>query len=197
MSSGKGLAGAFYRRLAAHGQVDRAVNEARSTLITANRPDAYLPVLFMRMASGLLWEATPAEKASPARVRPGRTINTGGGAYIEGGVNTGGGDFVGRDKITYAMPSTPDPVAFRAIRRQIAQEFDPDTRADLENAVARLEAEARKGPAASEARILQWLTFLSGSSPKVWRTAVDAFQDPGSGLPPAFGRAAGRSQNAA
>jgi hypothetical protein len=30
---------------------------------------------------------------------PSRTINTGGGAYIEGGVDTGGGDFVGRDKV--------------------------------------------------------------------------------------------------
>jgi hypothetical protein len=31
-----------------------------------------------------------------------RKIDTGGGAYIEGGVSTGGGDFVGRDKITYS-----------------------------------------------------------------------------------------------
>lgn len=29
-----------------------------------------------------------------------RTIDTGGGAYVEGQVNTGGGDFVGRDKIS-------------------------------------------------------------------------------------------------
>jgi len=29
-------------------------------------------------------------------------IDTGGGAHIEGGVNTGGGDFVGRDKVIYA-----------------------------------------------------------------------------------------------
>ena len=30
--------------------------------------------------------------------KDGRKINTGGGAYVEGGVNTGGGDFVGRDQ---------------------------------------------------------------------------------------------------
>lgn len=193
MSSGQSLAGAFYRRLAAHGQVDLAVNEARSTLITANRPDAHLPVLFMRLASGRLWEETPAEKPPPARLRPGRTINTGGGAYIEGNLNTGGGDFVGRDKITYTMPSTPDPVAFRAIRRLVAQEFDPDTRADLENAITRLEAEARKGLDASEERVLQWLNFLSSSSPQIWRAAMEAFQESGSSLPAAFRRAAGRS----
>jgi len=31
--------------------------------------------------------------------QPGEQINTGGGAYVEGNVDTGGGDFVGRDKI--------------------------------------------------------------------------------------------------
>jgi HEAT repeat protein len=45
----------FYRRLMEHGQVDLATNEARSTLLTAGRPDAAVPVLFMRIESGLLW----------------------------------------------------------------------------------------------------------------------------------------------
>ncbi|RLC90474.1 MAG: hypothetical protein DRI79_04945 [Chloroflexi bacterium] len=47
----------FYRRLLEHGQVDLAVNEARSTLLTAGRPDAAVPVLFMRLKSGQLWGA--------------------------------------------------------------------------------------------------------------------------------------------
>ena len=45
----------FYPRLLAHGYVDQAVNEARSTLLTAGRPDAAVPVLFMRLKSGQLW----------------------------------------------------------------------------------------------------------------------------------------------
>jgi len=45
----------FYRRLLGHGQVDLAMNEARSTLLTAGRPDAAVPVLFMRLKSGQLW----------------------------------------------------------------------------------------------------------------------------------------------
>jgi hypothetical protein len=49
------LSSVFYRRLAEHGVVDRAVNEARSTLVTAGRPDAAVPVLFMRLKSGELW----------------------------------------------------------------------------------------------------------------------------------------------
>lgn len=45
----------FYPRLLEHGQVDLAVNEARSTLLTVGRADAAVPVLFMRLKSGQLW----------------------------------------------------------------------------------------------------------------------------------------------
>jgi outer membrane protein assembly factor BamB len=45
-----------YRRLAKHGLIDLAVNEARSALVTAGRPDAGVPVLFMRLKSGKVWE---------------------------------------------------------------------------------------------------------------------------------------------
>jgi hypothetical protein len=49
------LSQVFYRRLLEHGQVDLAMNEARSTLLTAGRPDAGVPVLFMRLKSGQIW----------------------------------------------------------------------------------------------------------------------------------------------
>ena len=49
------FSGAFYKRLLEHGQVDLAVNEARSALLTAGRPDAAVPALFMRLKSGQLW----------------------------------------------------------------------------------------------------------------------------------------------
>jgi len=45
----------FYQRLLEHGQVDLAANQARSLLLTAGRPDAAVPVLFMRLKSGRLW----------------------------------------------------------------------------------------------------------------------------------------------
>ncbi|MCP4536456.1 MAG: CHAT domain-containing protein [Chloroflexi bacterium] len=47
---------AFYQRLADHGTVDCAMNEARSILLTVKRPDAAVPVLFMRFRDGQLWE---------------------------------------------------------------------------------------------------------------------------------------------
>ena len=53
---------AFYRRLAEHGMVDCALNEARSTLLTARQPDAAVPVLFMRLKSGQLWGSEAEEQ---------------------------------------------------------------------------------------------------------------------------------------
>ncbi len=47
----------FYQRLLEHGEVDLAVNEARGALLTKGRPDAAVPVLFMRLKSGQLWGA--------------------------------------------------------------------------------------------------------------------------------------------
>lgn len=44
----------FYRQLLAHGQVDLACNEARSTLLSARLPGQAIPVLFMRLLKGQL-----------------------------------------------------------------------------------------------------------------------------------------------
>jgi hypothetical protein len=44
----------FYGSLVEHGQVDRASNAARASVITARLPGAAIPVLFMRLRSGQL-----------------------------------------------------------------------------------------------------------------------------------------------
>jgi hypothetical protein len=49
------FSGAFYKRLVEHGQIDRAGNEARSSLLTSGRPDAIVPVTFLRLKSAQLW----------------------------------------------------------------------------------------------------------------------------------------------
>ena len=49
------LCATFYQRLLEHGQVDLALNEARSALLSSARHDAAVPVLFMRLKSGQLW----------------------------------------------------------------------------------------------------------------------------------------------
>jgi hypothetical protein len=49
------FARAFYHGLLQHGQVDLAGNEARSALLTAELSGAAVPVLFMRLRTGLLF----------------------------------------------------------------------------------------------------------------------------------------------
>lgn len=56
----------FYEELARHGEVDRALNAARSLLLTGQAPDAATPVLLMRMKDEQLWEPLWA-KTNPYR----------------------------------------------------------------------------------------------------------------------------------
>jgi hypothetical protein len=46
----------FYRHLLAHGEVDRACNSARSVLLTSKTSGAGVPVLFLRLKDGLLFD---------------------------------------------------------------------------------------------------------------------------------------------
>ena len=46
----------FYHQLLQHGRVDLAGNQARSTVLTAGLPGAAIPVLFMRLPAGQLFE---------------------------------------------------------------------------------------------------------------------------------------------
>lgn len=59
IQTAQALSQAFYQNLARHSVVDQAMNEARSTLLTADRPDAAVPVLYMRLKSGQLWSEEP------------------------------------------------------------------------------------------------------------------------------------------
>jgi WD40 repeat protein len=64
------LSGEFYKRLAEHGEVDRALNQARRQVFDARRTDWAIPVLFMRIKSGRLFgaeldEETPAPGEPP------------------------------------------------------------------------------------------------------------------------------------
>jgi hypothetical protein len=57
LTSARMFSAALYERLLAHGLIDLAANEARGTLLTAGRPDAAVPVLFMRLRDGRLWDS--------------------------------------------------------------------------------------------------------------------------------------------
>ncbi len=60
---------AFYRALVQGGAVDRAANVARSFLLTQGRPDAAIPVLFMRLRSGRLWDGEGASEVPDSGMR--------------------------------------------------------------------------------------------------------------------------------
>ncbi len=64
------LSTTFYERLTEHGTVDLAMNEARSTLVTAGRPDAAVPVLFMRLKSGQVWSDESNEGGAVLGAKP-------------------------------------------------------------------------------------------------------------------------------
>jgi len=71
IQTAQALSQAFYQNLTRHGVVDQAMNEARSTLLTADRPDAAVPVLFMRLKSGQLWSEEPEVSVpQPEKKRP-------------------------------------------------------------------------------------------------------------------------------
>ncbi len=57
MRSAQKIAYTFYAGLADHGTVDRAMNQARDALLATELPGLTAPVLFMRLASGRLWDA--------------------------------------------------------------------------------------------------------------------------------------------
>ena len=51
----------------------------------------------------------------------GRRINTGGGAYIEGGLHTGGGDFVGRDQTKVTIGAGADKGSLADLIQLVAE----------------------------------------------------------------------------
>ncbi|MBL8056659.1 MAG: CHAT domain-containing protein, partial [Anaerolineales bacterium] len=61
----RALAGEFYARLAEHGEVDRALNQARLQVFDPKRTEWAIPVLFMRMRKGRLFGAEDEEAPAP------------------------------------------------------------------------------------------------------------------------------------
>lgn len=60
----------FYRRLLDHGEVDRALNEARNLLLALPSGDWSIPVLYMRLSDGRLLKKPAPPPATPAVDKP-------------------------------------------------------------------------------------------------------------------------------
>jgi hypothetical protein len=58
-ATGRRFAHEFYRQLLNHGIVDLAANQARATLLTRTLPGSAIPLLYMRLPDGCLFEIAP------------------------------------------------------------------------------------------------------------------------------------------
>ncbi|MGH8628582.1 MAG: hypothetical protein ACREYC_26055, partial [Gammaproteobacteria bacterium] len=81
-----------------------------------------------------------------------QTIDTGGGAYVGGSVDTGG-DFVGRDRITLGVsPRDLEPL-FSSLLAVVAQKAPADKQAAAVKQVEELKAEVAKGKQADDSKL--------------------------------------------
>lgn len=73
MATARQFSATLYDQLLKNAPIDLAVNQARGTLLTTGRPDAAVPVLFMRLKDGRLWSLSdqlPTSKPSAAPAAP-------------------------------------------------------------------------------------------------------------------------------
>jgi len=59
METVKQIMPVFFRELAKDGQVDRAMAVARSIAVSHNRPDFWMPALYLRLRGGRIWQTEP------------------------------------------------------------------------------------------------------------------------------------------
>ncbi|MEI7848496.1 MAG: hypothetical protein WCK35_22030 [Chloroflexota bacterium] len=131
-------------------------------------------------------------------------VNTEGGAYVHGNVNTGGGDFVGRDKkvsggersVVIGGNATGSPIVvgdhntvtntnthnniFAPVYRAIQQAALPtQVKADLQAEVKEIEAEVVKGELLDESFLARRLRNLKRMAPEIAEVAFAALAGPG------------------
>ncbi len=119
------LAQLFYESLADGYAVDTALAQARKAIyLDGSVMEWGTPALFSRADDNRLFALE--QPNSPEAPSSSTVIHTGGGAYIGGSVNLGGGDFVGRDKnvksidARSARESAPEPLQREEIRLDVA-----------------------------------------------------------------------------
>lgn len=139
-----------------------------------------------------------------------RTVNTGGGAYVEGNVNTGG-DFIGRDKIDnrggFYQPGwqvgTVNQISggnitlsqlFNPIYTQIEMRAaDPNVDKDeITETVKKIETEAARGNVANAGKVERWLTTLRDIAPDILEVTAGVLVNPVAGIAEGIRIIAGR-----
>jgi len=112
-------------------------------------------------------------------------IETGGGAYIAGQVDTGGGDFVGRDQVKQVGLNGSDIAElFKPIYATIEARLgtSPEDRADMKAEVQEIQAEVAKGDKADEGFLARRLRNLKRMAPDVLEVVLATLANPAAGL---------------
>ncbi len=168
-------------------QAIQGINTDPAVLIEIEMIEAELADLEAELAAGPETRG-PAHPAEPVPSdRPGQTyyINTGGGAYILGQVNTGGGDFAGRDQVKTTGPDA-DAIAqvFEAIYARIEARpaTGPEDKADLKIDVQEIQAEIKKGEGVDEAFLSRRLRNIQRMAPDILEVVLAALTGPAAGL---------------
>lgn len=110
-------------------------------------------------------------------INTGTKIDTGGGAYVSGNVNTGS-DFVGRDKITQGIAPGDLESLFTPLLEAIAQQAPPDQRAAAVRQVEELKAEVGKDSDADDSKMAKIVDGLAAMIPGAIGTIVSLFATP-------------------
>ncbi|MFZ0255515.1 MAG: toll/interleukin-1 receptor domain-containing protein [Gammaproteobacteria bacterium] len=105
-------------------------------------------------------------------------INTAGGTYVGGGVDTGGGDFIGRDKLTFGTsPRDLEPL-FAPLLAAVAQHASRDKQAAAVQQVQALKVEVAKGQHADDSKVAKILDGLVAMVPGAVGAVVSLFAAP-------------------
>ena len=134
------------------------------------------------------WASAGPTTSSPSQ-QGGTTqiINTGGGAYFAGRIDTGGGEFAGHDKVVtynYGSSAADLTTLFEAIQQQI-KDRPEDSNVDKEeisDEVKRIGQEAAKGDEANPKKVERWLSNLAGMAPDILEVTVASLTNPAAGV---------------
>ena len=122
-----------------------------------------------------------------------RVISTGGGAYVEGQVDTGGGDFIGRDKTISAAEIKN---VFTPIYENIDSkpQISPEDKSDLKAEVQEVETEVAKGEEADESFLARRFRNIGRTAPDILDVVLATLTNPTAGFAMAVAKIAEKAK---
>ena len=115
---------------------------------------------------------------------PKKVVTTGGGAHIGGNVNTGGGDFVGRDRIVQGNEIRANQISSQDLQRLFEPlmksilEVPASNQPDALNKAEELKQEVAKGNAADDSKMGKLIDGLIGLVPSAVTGIASIFASP-------------------